>query len=38
MYDNERTVEDVVGQLRKEGGRYEDLSYLAPFQLTDERI
>jgi hypothetical protein len=38
VYDNERTVEDAVGHLRKEGGRHKDLSYPAPLQLTDETI
>jgi hypothetical protein len=38
MYDNEITLEDAVGHLRKESGRYEDLSYLVPLQNTDERI
>jgi hypothetical protein len=38
VYDSERIVEDIVGHLRKEGGRYEDFSYTVPLQSADERL
>ena len=38
MYNNIAVVEDVVGNIRKEGGRQADLSYPALIQSSDERI
>jgi hypothetical protein len=38
VYDSERIVEEAVGHIRKEGGRYEDLSNTMPLQPADERL
>ena len=38
VFDNLRTMEDIVGHLQEEGLRHEDISNPAPLQLADERI
>ena len=38
LHDNLRTLEEDVGNLRKEGRLNENVSNPAPLQLADERI